>query len=232
MTEIVLSKRMKAIADMVRERSAADIGCDHAFVSVYLVEKGICDRVVAMDLRKGPLSIATKNVSARGLESVIDTRLSDGFEALKQGEAECAIIAGMGGLLMIDILKRGHVHTDAGIALVLQPQSDIDMVREYILSIGYRIDAESMVADEGKRYTVIRAIKGGCISLDKVQLMFGPCLLEAGDEELKAYLLHCKDKNEELTEKLMKEKTSKGMARIKELKAEAELIKEALCRYY
>ena len=110
---IVLSKRMEAVVNMVSPQSLvvpekkciADIGCDHAYVSIALMERGLADKVIAMDVRKGPLEIAAKNVAEYGMENNIELRLSDGMERLKPGEADAIIIAGMGGLLMCSILE-------------------------------------------------------------------------------------------------------------------------------
>ena len=104
--KIVLSDRMKRIADMVTPgRVTADIGCDHGLVSAYLVDMGICPKVYAMDVAEGPLESAKKNT--REFSDRIELRLSDGFEALEKGETDCAIIAGMGGHLVLSILEGG-----------------------------------------------------------------------------------------------------------------------------
>ena len=92
---IKLSKRMKCIVDMVTPgRVVADIGCDHGYISIYLVEKGIAKKVYAMDVAEGPLGIARSNIESRALSDKIETRLSNGFEALEAGESDCAVIAG------------------------------------------------------------------------------------------------------------------------------------------
>ena len=105
--DIKLSKRMQAVADMVDGENVADIGCDHAFVSIYLAGKPFVKKVIAMDVKTGPVDIAKANVAAYNLENKIEIRMSDGFGNLEVGEADVAVIAGMGGYLMIDILKNG-----------------------------------------------------------------------------------------------------------------------------
>ena len=107
MTEknIVLSQRMRMVADMVSKGNVlADIGCDHGFVSIYLLENGICPKVIAMDVNEGPLLRAGEHIKERGLSPYIDVRLSDGMEKLLLGEADSILIAGMGGRLVIKIL--------------------------------------------------------------------------------------------------------------------------------
>ena len=98
MAEIILSNRMQALTDMVTPGTViTDVGCDHGFVSVYLVQKGISPRVIAMDVRPGPLEHAREHIREYGLEDRIETRLSDGLHSLKTGEAAGMICAGMGG---------------------------------------------------------------------------------------------------------------------------------------
>ncbi len=104
---IELSKRMYMVASMVdKGGSVADIGCDHAYVSIYLIEQNIAAKVIAMDVRTGPLDIAKKNINSHGLSDKIEVRLSDGLEKLSIGEVNTVIIAGMGGQLIIDIIDR------------------------------------------------------------------------------------------------------------------------------
>ena len=85
--------------------SVCDVGCDHGFVSIYLVASGISPHVIAMDVRKGPLSRADEHIQAYKMENYIETRLSDGLAAYRAGEAQTLIVAGMGGPLMLRILE-------------------------------------------------------------------------------------------------------------------------------
>jgi len=181
---IVLSKRMEAVVNMVSPQSlvvpkeiyAADIGCDHAYVSIALIKRHLAKKVIAMDVRTGPLKIAAKNIEEYKVQDAIELRLSDGMEKLAKGEVNTIIAAGMGGLLMCDILKKGfdRFHGDrawdAGEhrtlegtdwpVLILQPQSELCRVRELLLKYAYCIEQEKMLVDEGKYYTVIRAVPG------------------------------------------------------------------------
>ncbi len=161
MKDISLSKRMEAVVKMISPQSfaIADVGCDHAYVSIALKLRGMAQKVIAMDVRKGPLAIAEKNIALYGLEESIDVRLGDGLEKLNPGEADAIVIAGMGGLLMRDILERGKriwcekEHP----VLILQPQSDLDVVRHFLYEHGYVIERENMLTEDGKYYTVMRA---------------------------------------------------------------------------
>ncbi len=133
-------------------RCTADVGCDHGYVSMYLVMRGISGSAIAMDVRKGPLSQAEANVHEFGLEDKVSLRLSDGLSDLKSGEADSLVIAGMGGRLMMSILDGANLR-GLGIRMgVLQPQSDIMQFRQYIRQRGYGIVDERMIFEDGKYY--------------------------------------------------------------------------------
>ncbi len=150
--EIELRRKEGTVGTLRRFRCVADVGCDHGYVSICLVQRGVADRALAMDVRKGPLSMAQANIRDAGLGERISVRLSDGLKELKAGEADGLVIAGMGGKLMISILDERDV-VALGIKMaVLQPQSDIDEFRRYLRSKGYTILDERVVLDEGKYY--------------------------------------------------------------------------------
>ena len=152
-----LSDRMIAVAGMVTPgKRVADIGCDHAYTAIYLMEKGIAENVIAMDIGAGPLEIAARNIEAAGFADKIETRLSDGFEKLRAGETDCAVIAGMGGGLIISILEKGSEIIRPGYELVLSPQSDISEVRRYLRKSGHYINKEIIISDQGKMYNIMR----------------------------------------------------------------------------
>ena len=101
MREIQISRRLSAVAALVSPGLVlADVGCDHGYIPIYLIQKGQIPRAIAMDINQGPLLRAREHIREWGLEDYIETRLSDGVEALKPGEAQCLVIAGMGGPLM------------------------------------------------------------------------------------------------------------------------------------
>lgn len=161
MRPVALSERLRTVAHMVTAGNAVcDVGCDHGFVPVYLVQQGISPRVLAMDLREGPLRAAREHVSAYGLEERIETRLSDGLHNYKSGEADTLICAGMGGGLMRRILAEDREKTDSFHEMVLQPQSEIEKFRCFLRESGYRILDEEMVEEDGKFYQAIRAAVG------------------------------------------------------------------------
>ena len=132
-----LSKRLRAVADFVTPQGRlADVGTDHAYVPICLVEEKKISGAIAMDIVDGPLQRARENIAAHHLETQIETRKSDGLEALCPGEVDTIVIAGMGGLLICRILEQGREVAATVPEWVLEPQSDTDKVRAYLLEQG------------------------------------------------------------------------------------------------
>ena len=101
-----LDERLSLCAQMVRDGAAvADIGTDHAYLPVYLVECGKIHKAIAADVREGPLENAKGNISKNGFDQQIKTVLSDGLEKISPDEADDIVIAGMGGELIIRIIS-------------------------------------------------------------------------------------------------------------------------------
>ena len=121
-----LSKRLQAVADLVTEgASVADIGTDHGYIPIYLIEHNIAGKVIALDINRGPLERARMHVVGHGLKGKIETRLSDGLEKVLPGEVDTMIAAGMGGGLVIKILTEGYPVVEILDTMILQPQSEI-----------------------------------------------------------------------------------------------------------
>ena len=153
-----VSKRLQAIAEMVSTGGCvADVGCDHAYTSIYMIEKKLASRVIAMDVKTGPLERAKAHVREYHQQDVIDVRLSDGLAALSPGEVDTILISGMGGALMARLLSDYPNITQSVKELVLQPQSELPKFRQHIHKLGFYLDDEEMIVDEGKIYTIIRA---------------------------------------------------------------------------
>ena len=156
-----LSIRMQAVADMVTPGGkVADVGTDHGYVPIYLIEQNKAFHAIAMDVRKGPLARAGENIVRFGCSGRIETRLSDGLERLEPNEAATVIIAGLGGLLTVRILEAGLEVLKTVKECVLQPQSDLDKVRQFLHQHHFCIVQEKMLIDEGKYYTVMRVVHG------------------------------------------------------------------------
>lgn len=201
-----LSKRLQAVADQISEGSTvADVGCDHGYVSIYLIREGIAKKVLAMDVKEGPLSRASLNIQAERLTNYIETRLSDGLLAVGEKEVDSVICAGMGGRLTVKILTDGAAVVKNVKELVLQPQSELHLVRNYLYEIGFQIIKEVMVLDEGKYYQIIKAVPATGempAPLTQIEAQYGPCLLKERNLVLKEFLLLEKAKYEQIISNL------------------------------
>ena len=184
-----LSKRMDRLASMVTEGSSlADVGTDHGYIPIALVQTGKVSRAIAMDINKGPLERAALHIREQHLEDRITTRLSDGMTALKEGEADTVLIAGMGGALIVHILE-GGAHCLASVKeLILQPQSEIWLVREWLCEHGYKITDEDIVLDEGKYYPMMRVEHGSMKLPARGELEYGNPALQRSIGVWSAYL--------------------------------------------
>lgn len=153
-----LSKRLQTVANAVTPGSrVADVGTDHGYVPIYLVERGLCPEAIALDVNEGPLARAEEHIRAEGLSDRIQTRKSDGLAALAPEETDAVVIAGMGGALMCRILQDATAFLEAGRELILQPQSEWFKVRRLLSASGYRITQEWFLEEERKYYVVIKA---------------------------------------------------------------------------
>ena len=225
--------RLRAIAGMVTKGNRlADVGCDHGYLSIYLVEERIVPSAIAMDVRPGPLSRARENISRYGLEDYIETRLSDGLAKLEPGEGDTLVIAGMGGPLMERILKDGAKVREGFQELILQPQSEICRVRRFLTENGYQIEQEDMVLEDGKYYPVMRVVHGPKEPYEEWEYLYGKRLLEARHPVLLEFLKRELRIKESILEQLAGRSGSESAReRAEEICREREWIQKALAQY-
>ena len=234
-----LSERMLAIAQMVSHgMRVCDVGCDHGFISIYLVEEKIAPSVLAMDIGKGPLQQAQLHIEEAGLQNRITTRLSDGLMQYREGEADCLIIAGMGGPLMQEILSNEKVEDFKEI--ILAPQSEICEFRKFLADHGFEIIAENMVLEDGKYYPMMKVhlvVKGEkswkALSIpgtrdEEVAYRFGPLLLAQKHPVLRQYLHKEERKNIAILNSLKEYEGERISARRNILEQELFFIRKAL----
>lgn len=193
---VTLSRRMQAVTALAEPgKTAADIGCDHGYVGIRLIQQGLFTKVIAMDVRQGPLETARKNVALYRMEDAIELRLSDGLRMLGIGEADCMICAGMGGALICRILENDPEKAQAMKQIILQPQSEISLVRRFLRQHEYAIVKEEMVKEDGKYYPMFRAVRQTIreeLPEDSQTLYdeYGKLLLEGHHPVLYEWLLH------------------------------------------
>ncbi|MBR4303757.1 MAG: SAM-dependent methyltransferase [Clostridia bacterium] len=156
---ITLSPRLKAAADMSRAATRIiDVGCDHGYLSAYMLMQKNARHVYACDINQGPLDNAAKTADTYGLRDNIEFRLCDGLEPFCGDECDTVFICGMGGELIADILSRASWTRDGRHTLILQPMTRAEKLREFLSTNGYSIDLEKAVEDDGRVYSVMRVI--------------------------------------------------------------------------
>lgn len=152
-----ISYRLKCIAKMVGKCDRiADIGTDHAYLPIYLIKEKICRKAIASDINKGPVEKAKFNIRMENVESSIECRLGAGFDNIKPKEVNVAVIAGMGGNLIRNIIDDGMEVFKSLDYLVVQPMQNTDILRKYIYESGYIVLDEDLCKDENKYYEVIK----------------------------------------------------------------------------
>ena len=182
-----LSKRLQAVADFVPPGCRpVDVGTDHAYLPIYLVQVGKADEALAADVREGPLERAKAHIARAGLEDHVHTRLSDGLSAISPQDGDVLILAGMGGMLTIRILRGGDI---SGFRmLVLAPQSDLASLREALREMNLRIAKETLVQEDGKYYPVLCVVHGPDADMDPVRMQYGKQLVPQARETMLRYL--------------------------------------------
>ena len=156
---INISERLKCVAGLVNKGArVADIGTDHAYLPIYLVQNGISNKVYACDVRKEPLRRAKLHIDEYGLSDKITTQLCDGLKGINKGDVDTVTICGMGGKLMKNILKAGIDKLGDNTQLVLSAQSELRDFRKYLLETGIDIKTEHMLLEDGKCYFIFDCV--------------------------------------------------------------------------
>lgn len=224
-----LSIRLKKIADFVPDGGVvADVGTDHGHLPIYLVSLHKNTGAIAMDVRPGPLSRAQQAVRVHGLQDKIELRLADGLAALKPGEADTVVIAGMGGALIQKILGEGMHMWDSVGHWILSPQSEIGETRHWLEDHGFSILKEDMVLDAGKYYVVMDAVRGSMHYDQEFEYAYGQKLIRSSHPVLRAFLEQELEKLEELRLKLAKQATERSHVRLQEIERETDQVLAAL----
>lgn len=156
---INISERLKCVAGLVNKGArVADIGTDHAYLPIYLVQNEISNKVYACDVRKEPLRRAKLHIDEYGLSDKITTQLCDGLKGINKGDVDTVTICGMGGKLMKNILKAGIDKLGDNTQLVLSAQSELRDFRKYLLETGIDIKSEHMLLEDGKYYFIFDCV--------------------------------------------------------------------------
>ncbi len=191
---IKLSERLKKIADQIHQgETMADIGTDHGFLPLYLWEQGICPRVIMSDISSGSLAKARENCESYYPAENFDLRLGSGITILDKAEVDTLVIAGMGGILMTEILGADLEKAQSFSKLILQPRKDIGKLRFWLFDNGFRIENEALVREGKYICEIITAVPKEIaitrqMNGDDIEYEFPHSLLDYKDELLGEYL--------------------------------------------
>lgn len=175
MKPLQLQPRLALLAQLVPQGARlADIGTDHGYLPVWLMSRGRVSRAIAADIGPEPLAHARRTAQEYGVR--LDLRLCDGLTGIAPEEADCIVIAGMGGETMIRILEDSPWPRRPGCTLLLQPQSKVELLRLWLARQGYACREERLVWDKGKLYVLLRMAAGEPFQPEESQLYGGFCL--------------------------------------------------------
>lgn len=169
---------MESAANLINKGSyPADIGTDHAYIPIYLIRMGICNKAIATDIRKGPLLRAEENIKLYRLQDRISIRQGAGLTPIGMGEVDCVILAGMGGNLICDILEKEKRKADSVGYFIFQPMQAPEVLRRYLYNNNYRITHEKLAKEEDKIYQIIVAEHGSDRIEDEIYFEIGKNLI-------------------------------------------------------
>jgi len=204
-----LTPRLEAIAKQVTHRAiVADIGTDHAYIPIYLVENNISKNIYACDINKGPLDMAKKQIGKYGYQEDIITLLGEGLDPIKELPTQNIIIAGMGGILIKDIIDKNKEVALSAEKLILQPMIAQEDLREYLIKNGFTIIHEELAREDRRIYQIIVAQKGKSEAWDEIHYHISKNLIQdrhpllenlidAKENELRKIVRACDDQRSE-----------------------------------
>ena len=173
-----ISKRLRKVAGFVpQDAKILDVGSDHAYLPIYLIQQGRISSAIAGEVVEGPYQSAVTNVADNQMSDKISVRLANGLVAFdKKDQIDVIIIAGMGGRLIADILDNGSAKLASVKRLILQPNNREDELRRWLCGHDFQITEEAIVEENGKFYEIMIAEQGYQV-LNAEQERFGPYLM-------------------------------------------------------
>jgi len=167
---IRLGPRLQKVASFVRQGALlGDIGTDHAYLPVYLIQHNIVSRAVGVDIHQGPYESAKETVIACGYADRIDIRMGNGLIPLVKGETDTLTIAGMGGNTILEILESNPRVTGEITSLILQPQGAEARLRQELPDRGWKLKDECLVEEDNRVYTIIYLLKSEGLDREDIE---------------------------------------------------------------
>lgn len=227
-----LSPRLRKIADFVPNNSiVADIGTDHGHIPKYLIKEGISKFVIATDISEGSLQKTVNYIKEENLDEFIVPRLGDGLEPIRPFEVDALIIAGMGGLLIANILSESIKIAKSISTLILQPMVGIPELRKYLHRDGFKIIDEELVKEGDKYYEIIVAKAGLQNFNNEIDYEISPIMIKKNNALLIESIKNRIKVNESIISSLKNNESKKSKNRAKELETITEAYKEVLERW-
>lgn len=223
--------RLECIVSMVNKcKTVADIGTDHGYVAEMLLKEGICQKVIATDLNKGPLNRAINYLTKVNLQDKCDFRLGSGLTVIEEEEAEIIIIAGMGGDLISEIIDTSKNIAKSAKQLILQPMTAANSLRMYLLNNGFIINDE-MIVKENHFYFVMDAMDAKeeiTYIQDSIYYEISKILLEKKDPVMLEYIKKVLNTNGKIIRSLEKTNNNEYNTKIEELKEKNAKIRKLI----
>ena len=221
----MISKRLELVASFVPQGAILlDVGSDHAYLPIDLIERGQIESAIAGEVVEGPYQSAVKNVEAHGLKEKIQVRLANGLAAFEEADKVSVItIAGMGGRLIARILEEGLDKLANVERLILQPNNREDDLRIWLQDHGFEIVAESILEESGKFYEIL-VVEAGQMKLSSSDVRFGPFL----SKEVSPVFVQKWQKEAEKLEFALRQIPEKNLEERQVLVDKIQVIKEVL----
>ena len=228
---MIISRRLKLISGLIADvNSMVDVGTDHGYVPIDLIKANKIDFAIASDINKGPVEKAKKNVRDNNLQDKISCRLGGGLTTVSSGEVEAAVIAGMGGNLIRDILEESKEVFKSLKYVIVQPVQNPEVLRKYLYNSGCNIIDEWIIYDEEKYYEIMKISWGNKPkAVEPIYYEISEILLNKKDITYKEYLNYKLEKYLRVYEEL-KGDTENSRKRKEELSDKIEKIKTFLLK--
>ncbi|NLM44739.1 MAG: SAM-dependent methyltransferase [Clostridiales bacterium] len=156
MIDLDLTPRLKTIAQSIKRcNTVVDIGSDHAYLPIYLIRTGKAQTAIATDVNEGPAEIAMRRIKKFGLDELINVRIGNGLSVIDKDEADVIVIAGMGGILIKDILEAGIEIAKNARQIILQPMRDSRILIKWLIENSFEILRGEVVKEDNKFYEII-----------------------------------------------------------------------------
>lgn len=195
----MISKRLKEIANLIPNNSKViDVGCDHGLLDIYLTQNKNC-KCIASDISEKVLKNTKENISKYNLTNKIEIICSDGLNNINNDAYDTLVISGMGTATIINILNNKKIKQFEN--LIIQSNNDLEVLRKYVIKLGYYISDEKIILDKNKYYVIIK-FKKGIKKYKSFDYLFGP--IARIDENNKDYFKKMLDKNKCIYNKLSK----------------------------